>query len=156
MQYRIEAAQILENVIELLLQLDRLTDSYRSHRLEKLQPLTARLAQIRDDLREETGMLPAMQKTGELCSRLIGGNWGVNDKHYRSTLARILGSHQKHPKQSKASLGGLRGGRPRKDGRPTQTLERKGYSADTIPEPKSGRVRVHPTVRESLKTRDQV
>lgn len=142
---------LLEETIEKLKALDALTEAHSSHRLDLLEPLTARLEAIRQDLLKENGLLPAMRKTNELRGRLIGGIWGLHDPKYRSTLAALLGSYQRSSKPPKAHLGGLKGGRPRKDGLPRRTLESKGYSADCLPPPKSKGVRTHPEVREYLR-----
>jgi hypothetical protein len=148
MQYRHEAAEILAQIIERLQALDRLTDAHPSHKLDYFEPLTVRLENIRADLLKETSLLPATRKTNELRARLIGGIWGLDDPKYRSTLAALLGSYQRQSKPPKAKLGGLRGGRPRKDGLPTQTLEKKGYSAEFLPPTKGNGLRVHPTAKQ--------
>ncbi len=151
MQYKESAAGLLEEIIARLRELDRLTETEVSHRLDLLEPLTTRLEAIRQDLVRENGLLPAMRKTNELRARLIGGIWGLDDPKYRSTLAALLGSYQRQAKPPKARLGGLKGGRPRKDGRPVRTMESKGYSADCLPEPKEKGVRIHPEAREFLR-----
>jgi hypothetical protein len=151
MQYRESAAALLEDIIVRLRELDRLTETEVSHRLDLLEPLTTRLEAIRQDLVRENGLLPAMRKTNELRARLIGGIWGLDDPKYRSTLAALLGSYQRASKPPKAQLGGLRGGRPRKDGRPVRTMESKGYSAECLPAPKGKGLRIHPEVRKSLR-----
>jgi len=151
MQYYEEAAAFLEAAIIQLRALDRLTEAHPSHRLDLLEPLSVRLDAIRSDLLRENGLLPAIRKTNELRARLIGGIWGLDDPKYRSTLATLLGSYQRSSKPPKARLGGLHGGRPRKDGLPTRTLASKGYSAECLPPPKAKGVRSHPDVRDYLR-----
>jgi hypothetical protein len=144
MQYQQDAAKLLSQVIDCLNALDNLSNSTSSHRLDPFEPLIKRLVAIRDDLQKEYSLVPAQRKMNELTARVVGGVWGLNDPRYRSALAGILGRYQRSGKPPKARLGGLRGGRPRKDGQPTQTLERKGYSADFLPASKNGRMRIHP------------
>ena len=134
----------MERIINDFRALDRLTEGHASHQLDRFEPLIVRLESIQRDLQKENNLLPAIRKTNELGARLIGGIWGLDNPKYRSALASLLGSYQRQGKPPKARLGGLRGSRPRKDGRPTQTLERKGYSAESLPPVKSGKIRVHP------------
>lgn len=144
--YQDEAAKLLENIIQLFGALDRLSEKHEGQKLDDFGPLTARLAGIRADLMADSRMLPAIRKTNELRMRLLGGLAGIEDPKYRSALAAILGSYQRNNTPAKARLGGLRGGRPRKDGLPTRTLERKGYTPETLPPSKAGRLRVHPAI----------
>jgi hypothetical protein len=151
MQYREEAAVILSAAIERLEALDQLGTRYPGHRLDSLEPLTERLRRIRADLLKENRMLPAIRKTTELRTRLTGGIAGLNDPTLRSTLASILGSHKRKGDPARARLGGLKGGRPRKDKQPVRTLLSKGYSAEHLPPPKEKGMRVHPNVRDQLR-----
>ena len=152
MQYRQKAAELLANIITKLVELDELTEKTNSHRLDPFQPLIARLDSIKQDLLRESGMVPAIRKTFELNARMLGGHARLADRKYRSLLASLLGQYQRTGSPPKAKLGGLKGGRPRKDGRPTQTLERKGYAADNLPPAKTGKTRVHPTFEKSRHT----
>jgi len=149
MQYREKAAALLAEAIVKLVELDELTKNTTSHRLDPFQPLVARLEAIRQDLQRESGMLPASRKTFELNARMLGGFARLADPKYRSLLASLLGQYQRTGAPPKAKLGGLKGGRPRKDGKPTQTLERKGYAADSLPPTKKGKTRIHPTFEKS-------
>jgi len=151
MQYREEATKILSEIIERFRALDHLSESHSGQKLDSFEPLSVRLERIRTDLTIENRMLPALRKTNDLRTRLLGGMPGANDPKFRSSVAAILGSYQRTSKPPKAKLGGLRGGRPRKDGRPTQTLERKGYSAEHLPPPKEKGLRVHPTFQKRLR-----
>lgn len=144
MQYSQKICVLLSQTIDVLNVLEDLNNHTPSHRLDSFEPLIRRLVAIRDDLQTGRGLVPARRKMNELTARLVGGNWGANDAKYRSAAAAALGKYQRLGKPAKARLGGLKGGRPRKDGRPTQTLERKGYSVDFIPTPKHGRMRTHP------------
>lgn len=151
MQYRQEAAGLLDEVIKRLTELDELSERCVSHRLGSMGPLRRRLEAIRDDLKAENRLLPAMRQTTQMITCLLEGPDLRNPK-YRSLLARLLGSYQKKTNApAKARLGGLRGGRPRKDGKPVRTLESKGYSAAVMPPPKGKGVRSHPDVREYLR-----
>lgn len=142
--------ELLGDVIARLRALDELTESTPTHRLERFTPLIDRLESIREDLCSDTRMRPAMRKTSELNARLSGGFSRLDDPKYRSLLGSLLGQYQRRTKPSKAYLGGLKGGRPRKDGKPTRTLESKGYTAETLPTAKKEKkVRVHPTLNET-------
>jgi hypothetical protein len=147
MQYRERAASILDEVIASLRKLDSLTLATNSHRLDVFEPLIARLEGILADLRNDTKFSAAIKKSNELVSIMVGGLSGLNHPKYRSMLASILGRYQRQGTPPKAQLGGLRGGRPRKDGKPVQTLESKGYSVETLPPKKFGKTRVHPKYR---------
>lgn len=147
MQYQEAAAALIGSAAESLAALDRLTAETSSHRLDAFEPLIRRLSSIRDDLAKGTRLGPAIAKTNELNALLVGGS-KLNQPKYRSLLASLLGSYERTGAPRKAILGGLRGGRPRKDGKAKQTLEMKGYSADNLPPPKTGKTRVHPTYAE--------
>lgn len=151
MHYRLEAAKFLSEILLQLEELDRLSDRFPGHRLESFEPLAARLRSIMEDLLQENRMLPAKKKCAELVTRLIGGHAGLRDPKFRSAVGAILGSYQRKGDRSKARLGGLTGGRPRKDGKPRQTLQSKGYSAGTLPPPKEKGVRVHPTMQAQMR-----
>jgi hypothetical protein len=146
MQYLVEAADRLAEIVLLIRRLDEIGEQQASHRLDGLEPVAARLEQIANDLAQ--GMLAsATRRTSELNARLIDGFSGIDDPKYRSTLAAALGRYRRKATPAQAQLGGLRGGRPRKDGRPTRTLESKGYTAATLPDRKPAGARVHPENR---------
>jgi hypothetical protein len=150
MQYRLEVAQLLNEIIERLKVLDGLSDHCGTHRLDSMKPLTTRLEAIRDDMSVENRLKPAINKTTELVTCLVGGP-ELENPAYRSLVASLLGRYQRTGVPPKAKLGGLRGGRPRKDGQPTRTLESKGYSAEVLPPTKGKGVRSHPNLRDHLR-----
>jgi len=143
-QYRERAAEILAEVIARLREVDSLTSANQSHRLDLFEPLIVRLEGIVKDLRQDAALSSAIRRSNELVTRLVGGLSGLNNPKYRSILASVLGRYHRQGTPPKAYLGGLKGGRPRKDGKPVQTLESKGYFAETLPPKKSGKMRVHP------------
>lgn len=147
LQYREEAAGVLAQVVELLRRLDALGAAERAQRLDEMEPLAERLERIRHDL-DGGRMLPALKRSNELRAQLSGGQFGMNDPQLRSAVAAILGSYKRAGSEERARQGGLKGGRPRKDGKPVMTLERKGYSLDFLPPKKVLGMRVHPPRRE--------
>lgn len=150
MEYRTEAARLLDEAVECLMALDALSEQCQSHHLSSLRPLSRRLEVIAADLRRDNRLGPAITKTDELIMRLIG-NGELADPAYRSLVAGVLGKYSRRKGSPQAKLGGLRGGRPRKDGQPVRTLESKGYSAEFLPPAKIKGLRQHPHVRDYLR-----
>lgn len=149
MQYEREMTVLLEEIVGKLKAIDQATSACPSHKLDSFEPLIQRLTAIRDDLAHGNRLLPAIRKTNDLNARLAAAS-DLADPRYRSTLAALLGSYQPRGKPPKSKLGGLKGGRPRKDGKPVQTLERKGYSAENLPAKKEGKKRVHPPLQLTM------
>src|SRR5688500_5468357 len=98
MHYRQAVAAELTAVIEHLTRIEEHTEACPSHRLDSFASLIERLTAIRADLEGECGLLAATRKAAELHARLAGSVWGLADPKYRSTLARLLGSHQANRK----------------------------------------------------------
>ena len=88
MQYRDEAAKLLDEVVDRLRRLDLLSAGCGTHRLDTLEPLATRLEAIARDLKQEARLKPAIAKTSELVTRLIGG-LGLENPAYRSLLAGL-------------------------------------------------------------------
>ena len=144
--YVLEAVTLIEEAIVALRRLDELTDSEQSHKLDRFEPLILRLERIHGDLLANK-LAAATRKTHDLTVRLIGGLLEFENPVYRSAIASALGQYRNKPKPKHSKLGGLTGGRPRKDGTPTRTLASKGYSEENLPSPKERRLRSHPEMR---------
>jgi hypothetical protein len=147
--YSFQAAILISEAVDALRRLDELTSREQSHRLDPLGPLILRLENIHRELAANK-LSAATRKTHDLIVRLIGGLLEFENPAYRSALASALGQYRHKPKPRHSKLGGLNGGRPRKDGTPTRTLASKGYSSETLPPPKDKRVRSHPEFRGHL------
>jgi hypothetical protein len=147
MQYREEIANRLRVVVQALREIDDISRNTPSHRLDYLEPVQLKFAGILSDLERDTGLGAATAKVAELNARLSHGFSRLADPRYRSLLASLLGSYQRDGGPTTAHLGGLKGGRPRKDRKPVMTLERKGYTAQTMPGKKPKGLRSHPSLR---------
>jgi hypothetical protein len=146
-----EAAALIGEAMTALKRLDELTSRELVHRLDPLAPLIMRLEHIHSEL--VAGRLAgATRGTHDLTVRLLGRVVEFEDPAYRSALASALAQYSHKPKPRHSKLGGLKGGRPRKDGQPVRTMESKGYSADVLPPPKSKGMRSHPEVRKYLRS----
>lgn len=148
--YNSQAVTLIAEAAAALRRLDGLTDNEPAHRLDRFEPLILRLEQIRADLAANK-LAAATRKTHDLTVRLVGGLLEFENPVYRSALASALGQYRNKPKPKHSKLGGLKGGRPRKDGTPTRTLASKGYSVEMLPPPKDKGVRTHPELRDHLR-----
>ncbi len=152
--YNSQALTLIGEAAEALRRLDGITESEPAHRLDRFEPLILRLEQIRADLAANK-LVAATRKTHDLTVRLIGGLLEFENPAYRSALASALAQYRNKPNPKHSKLGGLKGGRPRKDGSPRRTLESKGYSVKMLPPPKGKGLRTHPEFRDhsTMRTR---